>query len=187
MSNLQPVHWLKVGFDIASCLVLFLFFQTLKIFAKPFKSSFYCNDYSVNMPFKPSTVTNGALILIVFCFPFLVLISTEFVRTLYIRRTTNATTTTTTTNTNNQSSSSNDVNRTRFVYKVKCFDNKILDVSEHIGNLYINCGAFFFGIAVVAVITDFVKYLVGRLRPNFLDVCQPNVDPYRYMSILLWF
>lgn len=158
-SSLNPVHWLKLGLDLTSCLVLFIIFQSLKIFAKPFKSSFYCNDYSIAMPFKNSTVTNGNLILIAGVFPFILIAGTELIRSLYARKFPTST--------------------TRFVYKIRCLDRRILDVSEQFGNLYINCGAFFFGLASVAIITDFVKVLVGRLRPNFLDVCQPNLDPYK--------
>jgi phosphatidate phosphatase len=160
-SPLQPVHWLKIGFDLTSCFLLFIFFQSLKIFATPFKSSFYCNDYSINMPFKRSTVTNGNLILIGVVFPFVLLAATELVRSLYVRRFPSPAT------------------ATRFVYKIRCLDRRVLDVTEQFGNLYVNCGAFFFGLASVACITDFVKVVVGRLRPNFLDVCQPNLDPYK--------
>lgn len=161
-SSLNPVHWLKLGLDLTSCLVLFIIFQSLKIFAKPFKSSFYCNDYSIAMPFKHSTVTNGNLILIAGVFPFFLIAGTELIRSLYASKYPTSSRST-----------------TRFVYKIRCLDRRVLDVSEQLGNLYINCGAFFFGLASVAIITDFVKVLVGRLRPNFLDVCQPNLDPYK--------
>lgn len=167
----QPVHWIKFGLDFTSCLVLFLIFQALKIFAKPFKSSFYCNDYSIAMPFKHSTVTNGNLILIAGVFPFILIGGTELVRSYYAKKFPSPT---------GRSS-------TRFVYKIRCLDRQIMDVSERFGNLYINCGAFFFGLASVAIITDFTKVVVGRLRPNFLDVCQPNVDPYKYLSIICFF
>lgn len=168
-SNPQPVHWLKIGLDLTSCLVLFLFFQSLKIFAKPFKSYFYCNDYSVAMPFKNSTVTNGNLTLIAFLFPMLFIIGTELMRSFYMRP---------------KKSMSSSLPSTRYVYKIRCLDRRLLDVSEQLGNLYINCGAFFFGLLAVSIITDFAKVVVGRLRPNFLDVCQPNLDPYRLIRLI---
>ena len=34
---------------------------------------------------------------------------------------------------------------------------------------------FLFGAAVTQCVTDVTKYSAGRLRPNFLDVCQPNI------------
>lgn len=160
--GLQPVHWLKVGFDLGTIVVLFSFFQSLKIFAKPFKSSFYCNDYSIDMPFKSSTVTNLMLIMLCVLMPFVFLIGTEIVRTVYLRK----------------QYYTHAVNRTRFIYKIKVFNNQIINVSEQLGNLYINCGSYFFGLAVTAIITDFVKVVVGRLRPNFLDVCKPDLNPY---------
>ncbi|XP_077981866.1 phospholipid phosphatase 1-like [Glandiceps talaboti] len=35
---------------------------------------------------------------------------------------------------------------------------------------------FLFGALLTEVITDSIKYTVGRLRPNFLSVCEPNHD-----------
>lgn len=158
MTNNEPVHWLKLLLDFGSVCLLFLSFQLIKFFVKPFKSSFYCNDYSINMPFRPSTVTNFQLILLSLCLPFVVIIATEISRTIY---------------SNNKSTK-----KQRSVYKVKFIRNKILEFPEQIGNLYVNCGAFFFGLVATAVITDLGKVIVGRLRPNFIDVCQPDVNPY---------
>ncbi|CAF0799989.1 unnamed protein product [Brachionus calyciflorus] len=154
----EPVHWLKILFDTCSVSALFLTFHLIKHFIKPFKSSFYCNDFSVNMPFRPSTVTNFHLILISLVLPFLVIISTEIFKALHIK-------------------SQMKKKSTIFIYKVNFF-SKILQFPEQIGNLYINCGSFFFGLVATAVITDFGKVIVGRLRPNFMDVCKPDVNPY---------
>lgn len=46
---------------------------------------------------------------------------------------------------------------------------------------------FFTGLLVTLVITDIGKLVVGRLRPHFLDICNPNfssincTDQYGYM------
>lgn len=159
MTYNEPVHWLKILFDFCSIVILFSTFQFIKLFIKPFKSSFYCNDYSINMPFKLSTVTNFQLILLSLVLPFVIIISTEIFRTIYARKCFKK-------------------KKTIFIYKVKFIRQKILQFPEQIGNLYINCGSFFFGLVATAVLTDFGKVIVGRLRPNFIDVCKPDVNPY---------
>ena len=53
-----------------------------------------------------------------------------------------------------------------------------MSLPEELGNLYVNCGAYFVGLMATAVLTDFVKIVIGRLRPNFLAVCQPERDIY---------
>ncbi|CAG7817757.1 unnamed protein product, partial [Allacma fusca] len=35
---------------------------------------------------------------------------------------------------------------------------------------------FLFGCVCSQLITDVGKYTIGRLRPNFIDVCRPNID-----------
>ncbi|XP_063242613.1 putative phosphatidate phosphatase [Bacillus rossius redtenbacheri] len=43
-------------------------------------------------------------------------------------------------------------------------------------NCYKVIGVFGFGVASSHLITDIVKYSIGRLRPHFFDVCRPLVD-----------
>lgn len=40
--------------------------------------------------------------------------------------------------------------------------------------LYQSLVAYAFGVVVNQAATDILKYTLGRLRPHFLDVCQPN-------------
>lgn len=44
-----------------------------------------------------------------------------------------------------------------------------------------------FGAFITDILTNFIKYNVGRLRPNFQDVCQPDfncstVDSHHYVE-----
>ncbi|XP_035219109.1 phospholipid phosphatase 1-like [Stegodyphus dumicola] len=43
-------------------------------------------------------------------------------------------------------------------------------------NIYSYCNAFLFGACLTELTTDILKFTVGRLRPNFIDVCGPNFD-----------
>ena len=154
---MEPVNIIKILFDLCSVVLLFAVAQGIKFIAKPFKSGFYCDDYSVNHPFKSSTVSNVNLVLIAVIFPLTLLTVTEFARLAYARL---------------DSGSSK-----RSVYKVR-FGQSVRDVPEHLGNIYINCGCFMFGLVATSILTDLGKVVIGRLRPNFLSVCSPDKNPY---------
>ncbi|XP_055059547.2 phospholipid phosphatase 3 [Misgurnus anguillicaudatus] len=47
--------------------------------------------------------------------------------------------------------------------------------NPYISALYKQVGVFMFGCAVSQSFTDIAKVSVGRLRPHFLDVCQPDL------------
>jgi len=42
-------------------------------------------------------------------------------------------------------------------------------------SVYNNILWFLFGAACSQLTTDIGKYTIGRLRPHFLDICQPNI------------
>ncbi|XP_056301401.1 phospholipid phosphatase 3 isoform X1 [Danio aesculapii] len=46
--------------------------------------------------------------------------------------------------------------------------------NPYVSALYRQVGVFIFGCAVSQSFTDIAKVSVGRMRPHFLDVCQPN-------------
>jgi phosphatidate phosphatase len=160
---MEPVSFLKITFDILVIAALLVIFECIKLFGTPFKSSFYCNDFSVNMPFKKSTVSNLALIFFSLIMPFFIMLATELFSFLF----------------NKYSSSGKSQSRARLAYQVK-FIKMNFQLPQEIGNLYRNFGSFFFGLALTANLTDLIKIIVGRLRPNFLSVCIPDVtDPYK--------
>ena len=39
---------------------------------------------------------------------------------------------------------------------------------------YSSIGVFLFGCACSQLATDIAKYSIGRLRPHFIDICQPD-------------
>lgn len=41
-------------------------------------------------------------------------------------------------------------------------------------NIYFVYVGYLFGLAVTQCLTDIIKYSVGRLRPHFLTVCNPD-------------
>lgn len=49
-------------------------------------------------------------------------------------------------------------------------------IPSWIWNSYKVIGVFGFGAASSQLTTDIAKYSIGRLRPHFIDVCQPDVN-----------
>ncbi|KGL73833.1 Lipid phosphate phosphohydrolase 2, partial [Tinamus guttatus] len=48
------------------------------------------------------------------------------------------------------------------------------EYNNYLAALYKVLGTFLFGAAVSQSLTDLAKYMIGRLRPNFLAVCNPD-------------
>lgn len=48
------------------------------------------------------------------------------------------------------------------------------DFNNYVAAVYKVLGTFLFGAAVSQSLTDLAKYMTGRLRPNFLAVCDPD-------------
>ena len=189
---MQPVSLAKILFDVGSILLVFLIIQFIKFFAKPFNSGFYCHDYSVNLPYKDSTVSNILLGFIVLLFPILFICITEslvfFHRKSKDKITRNSaasaavsTNSSSSSSSSASSSSSSFDNSNRFQLLI---GKRAIDVNDKLANIYINCGLFLFGLFSTGILTDLIKITVGRLRPNFLDVCKPDVDPYKKLCSL---
>lgn len=117
------VSWWRLIIDASVLLALALFSQVALALVEPHKSGFYCTDFSVNLPFIESTVSNAVLGVISIVIPFVFIAGTELVRWILIR-----------------------VNRSRItgrkpiVYSVNacCWGNK--NVNEIFGNFLANYG-----------------------------------------------
>lgn len=46
--------------------------------------------------------------------------------------------------------------------------------NNYVAAIYKVLGTFLFGAAVSQSLTDLAKYMIGRLRPSFLAVCDPD-------------
>jgi len=143
--------------DLLTISVLFAVQQILtSSLVKPnLETGFYCNDFSVNLEFKKSTVTNLHLIIISLVFPIVSILFIELLRSCFMFR---------------------NKNSNLPIYLVSLSSQKTIRVPEQIGNLYANIGYFLFGLLFTNLITNVGKLTIGRLRPNFLSVCQPNIQ-----------
>uniref|UniRef100_UPI00398F3D7A phospholipid phosphatase 1 isoform X2 n=1 Tax=Pristiophorus japonicus TaxID=55135 RepID=UPI00398F3D7A len=59
------------------------------------------------------------------------------------------------------------------VYWNRLYSNSFIR-NSYIATVYKAIGTFVFGAAASQSLTDIAKYSIGRLRPHFLDVCQPD-------------
>lgn len=56
------------------------------------------------------------------------------------------------------------------------------ECNNYVAALYKVVGTFSLGSAISQSLTDIAKYTVGRLRPNFVSVCQPNATLWNCSS-----
>ncbi|XP_067139472.1 phospholipid phosphatase 1-like isoform X2 [Centruroides vittatus] len=113
---------------------------------KPFQRGFYCDDESLRYPYKESTINNKVLYCVGTLFPAAVIIIIETLR-FYTNKTSVETPT---------------------VNGIK--------LHPIFWEVYQLIWVFAFGACISQLITDIAKYSIGRLRPHFIDVCQPSID-----------
>lgn len=159
---MDTVHWLKIGINAIITIFLLVVMFFLQFSIKPFQSGFYCNDFSINMKYSSSTVNNGTLVLGSLVVTFLCILFSEVINKTHVKLNRVFVF-----NTRNTAS-----------YKIKTFNNKVIEVKEYIANIYISYGFFITGMLLNTIVTLIGKKTIGRLRPNFLDVCKPDINPY---------
>ena len=159
---MSRLSWWRLAIDSIVLIILFVLSQFVFARIEPYqKAGFYCNDYSVNLPYTASTVTNLVLCVISILLPFVFIVGTELLRTILIK-----------------------ANRTRltcrkpilYTINLCCLGDR--NVPEALGNICTNYGVFLLGLCTTNLLTNLSKVVIGRLRPNFLSVCQPAVNPY---------
>ncbi|KAJ7352753.1 hypothetical protein OS493_034104 [Desmophyllum pertusum] len=134
--------WLAV--DGACLIVVGLACLLFKLVAVPYHRGFYCDDESINKPYKDSTVSSSVLYSVGFALAYLVIAVTEW------------------NNQRNEERSGNDIH-----FKIGRF--KFNSLCIKLCSLF---GSFAFGGLTSVFVTDIGKYTVGRLRPHFLSICK---------------
>ncbi|CAH3195329.1 unnamed protein product [Porites evermanni] len=120
-----------------------------KLAATPYKRGFYCDDDSINKPYKESTVPSSVLYSVGFAVAYLVILVTE----CFHQR---------------QEKSSKKTRLEKDHYK---FGPLLLNpLHVELLRLFIS---FAFGGLITIFATDVGKYTAGRLRPHFLSICKP--------------
>jgi len=136
-------------------LLLFLVFQSYYCFfliGKPYERGFNCDDESIRYPYKDNTISSAVNYIYSTTIPIITVIIIESVyhykkqKTGQIGR-------------NSQS-----------ISLQGCDESTKYDL---IWQIYCRLVPFAFGALISQVTTDIAKYSIGRLRPHFIDVCQP--------------
>ncbi|XP_015907363.1 putative phosphatidate phosphatase [Parasteatoda tepidariorum] len=113
----------------------------------PVRRGFFCDDEDIMYPAKPSSVTTGVLWGFCVSAPLSIICITEVVRKFTVNE---------------------PEGKKIFFFRFK--------VPYVIQQIYIFGGVFLYGLIMSELAAAFIKYLVGRLRPNFLDLCKPNFN-----------
>lgn len=157
---MQKIPCYKILIDLSALTILGVLFLVFKYLIHPSKTGFYCNDYSVNLPYHSSTVPNYLLFIISYLIPCAIILSSEAWRGVYARV--------------KKGGNEKHINQYRFELPRK----REVGLNETFGNILVNIFYFSFGHLCNSLITLIGKKTIGRLRPNFLDVCKPEQNPY---------
>merc|ERR1712126_246106 len=114
----------------------------------PKQRGFYCDDETLRHPYQDETVHMGVCFMVWFVLGLVIIIGLDFFSW----------------------SCRNGANSREKL--ILCGFEIPLIVAE----LYRSLGHMVFGAATTFLFTDTSKYQIGRLRPHFLTVCEPNID-----------
>nr|CAH0101380.1 unnamed protein product [Daphnia galeata] len=144
----------RVVIDFICLAIVWLPALIWHLMGKPFQRGFYCDDTSIRYPYKDSTINDIELICYSLGVPILLIITAEIVRW------------------KNKSKWKGVIHERNSAAKnISSSTARIPPVVVKIIHLI---AIFLFGEGCSQLIIDLGKYSVGRLRPHFLDVCQPE-------------
>ena len=165
---METIEFSKIILNACLFFTLLIVFICFELFVKPFdQSGFYCSDYSVTMKFKSSTIDTSLLILMSTAAPFVTIVVSE----LFVK-----------TQLNKHFNRINLANFSVQSIKIRLFNSKLVEIKEFVASIYTNYGYYLTGLLLTTIVTLIGKKTIGRLRPNFLDVCKPDINPYSKCS-----
>ncbi|XP_046810389.1 putative phosphatidate phosphatase isoform X2 [Lucilia cuprina] len=139
----------RVGLDVLILLCVGFPILCFFLWGDSYKRGFFCDDESLMHPFKESTVKSWMLYIIGLVLPISVILIVEIIQSKNHEKLTNGNST-----------------ARRYVFMD-------YEIPDWMVECYKKIGIFGFGAAVSQLTTDIAKYSIGRLRPHFIDVCQP--------------
>lgn len=141
----------RVGLDVLILLCagfpILLFF----LLGEPYKRGFFCDDESLKHPFHDSTVRNWMLYFIGAVIPVGVILIVEVIISQ-----------------NKAKQDNGNATSRRYVFMN-------YELPDWMIECYKKIGIYAFGAVLSQLTTDIAKYSIGRLRPHFIAVCQPQM------------
>ncbi|KAK4808014.1 hypothetical protein QYF61_016663 [Mycteria americana] len=137
-------------------------FVILTLVNSPYKRGFYCNDDSIRYPYKADTITHGLMAGVT------ITCTVVIGRDILARCIQELGLSTAHLQTPSRISSG----EAYLVYTERLYSKS--EFNNYLAALYKVVGTFLFGGAISQSLTDLAKYMIGRLRPNFLAVCNPD-------------
>ncbi|XP_039487622.1 putative phosphatidate phosphatase isoform X2 [Drosophila santomea] len=141
----------RVGLDVLILLCagfpILLFF----LLGEPYKRGFFCDDESLKHPFHDSTVRNWMLYFIGAVIPVGVILIVEVIISQ-----------------NKAKQDNGNSSSRRYVFMN-------YELPDWMIECYKKVGIYAFGAVLSQLTTDIAKYSIGRLRPHFIAVCQPQM------------
>ncbi|KAI6179015.1 AcidPPc domain-containing protein [Aphelenchoides besseyi] len=142
-----PLPYIHFGIDVLAIVALFISMEFVAHHIGPHKSGFYCDDKTIRLPYRSSTVGFWGLIGYCIFINFITILAVECCR-LYLLN-------------DKHEYSIYESHRTRF--------QRLLIRFCIFFTFYLS---FEF---LITILTTVTKLSIGRLRPHFLDVCRPLV------------
>ncbi|ESO10394.1 hypothetical protein HELRODRAFT_194939 [Helobdella robusta] len=145
-AKLLKKYFLKVTLDVLACTLAFSPCLALYALNKPFRRGFFCNDESLKHPYKDSTVDGTMMIVLAISLGFVMIFLCELL--IYYHK------------------------------KEKQELRQHIPANQHLPYflmcVYRYFGMYMFGIIIQMTVTVIGKYSIGRLRPHFLSLCNPD-------------
>ncbi|XP_059224494.1 putative phosphatidate phosphatase isoform X1 [Stomoxys calcitrans] len=139
----------RVGLDVLILICVLFPILCFFLWGESYKRGFFCDDESLMHPYKDSTINNFWLYMIGLVLPVIVILIVEIIQARHHERVTNGNST-----------------GKRYVFMD-------YEIPDWLLQAYKKIGVFGFGAAACQLTVDIAKYSVGRLRPHFLEVCNP--------------
>ncbi|XP_041455479.1 phospholipid phosphatase 3-like isoform X2 [Lytechinus variegatus] len=150
----------KCGFIFLDTLAIALVVLPALLFRLPgfdlpvFQRGFFCSDETISYPYKDSTVPSTVLYAVGIGLYLVVMITTEIVIFAYRKR--------------------QDLDYLSPDTYNRCCGGLVIPPLLY--QIIRYTAVFFFGLLVTMTTFDITKNVVGRLRPHFLDICQPDFN-----------
>ncbi|KAJ8044181.1 Phospholipid phosphatase 1 [Holothuria leucospilota] len=141
----------KIVVDVIIWLIIGCIGLGLELVASPstpFQRGFYCDDESIRYPYHDDTISTALLIAVGLGIPIITMVFVEWFLHSKLSKTN------------------------------KPFYSRIslgkYSIHPYAVALYSTIGPMLFGLVVTFLLTNCSKYLIGRLRPHFISVCEPD-------------